>query len=199
VNWSQYSRSGGDAPLSGSVADRHVSDGDLYVEGLIGVVVVHPLTKAGGVCLCLLSGGVESEQFGTIVVVVARGEDGVCFGHRIGSVDLASIADQEEGGGPPIGSVSQPVQEFASVDPLALQMPVILTELIEAIGTVHVGGFQSDVPGDGVVGGVSTIPEDVAERGARSVNVQAIAEGGGHRIGSVDLASVADRGPPRRR
>ena len=49
---------------------------------------------------------------------------------------------------------------------------------------MHGGRLQGDVPGDGVVGGVRAIPEDVREGRARGVHVQAVAEGGGHRVGS---------------
>ena len=58
---------------------------------------------------------------------------------------------------------------------------------------MHGGRLQSDVPGDGVVGGVSAIPEDVGEGRARGVHVQAVAEGSGHESVAVE-SIVAGRG-----
>ena len=56
---------------------------------------------------------------------------------------------------------------------------------------MHGGRLQSDVPGDGVVGGVRAIPENVGEGRARGVGVEAVAEGGGHRFRvSVELREL---------
>jgi len=38
------------------------------------------------------------------------------------------------------------------------------------------------VPSDGIVGGVRAIPQNVLKGRARSVGVEAVAEGGGHRL-----------------
>ena len=67
-------------------------------------------------------------------------------------------------------------------------MPILIHEVVEA--GVHLCRLYGDVPGDGVVGGVRAIPEDVRERGARSVDVQAVAEGGGHRSVACELREL---------
>jgi hypothetical protein len=81
---------------------------------------------------------------------------------------------------PPWGSVPQPGEELTAVDALTLHVPVVLAEVIEA--RVHLCRLQGDVPGDGVVGRVRAVPQDVLEGRARGVGVQAVAEGGGHRV-----------------
>ena len=57
------------------------------------------------------------------------------------------------------GSIPQPHQELPAVNPLPFHVPIVGGEVREA--RVHGGRLQSDVPGDGVVGGVRAIPEDV--------------------------------------
>jgi len=46
------------------------------------------------------------------------------------------------------------------------------------------------VPGDGVVGGVRAIPENVLKGRARSVGVEAVAEGSGHRSVACELREL---------
>ena len=84
------------------------------------------------------------------------------------------------------GSVPQPHQELPAVNPLPFHVPIVGGEVGEA--RMHGGRLQGDVPGDGVVGGVSAIPEDVGEGRARGVHVQAVAEGSGH--GLVALVPI---------
>ncbi len=58
---------------------------------------------------------------------------------------------------------------------------------------MHGSRLLSDVPGDGVVGRVGAIPQDVGEGRARGVHVQAVAEGSGHES-VADESIVAGRG-----
>ena len=58
---------------------------------------------------------------------------------------------------------------------------------------MHGSRLQGDVPGDGVVGRVRAIPEDVGEGRARGIHVQAVAEGSGHKSVAVE-SIVAGRG-----
>jgi hypothetical protein len=99
-------------------------------------------------------------------------------GKIIGSVSVALEFYRGRGQ----GSIPQPNQELPAVNPLPFHVPIIGSEVREA--RMHGGTFQGDVPGDGIVGGVRAIPEDVGEGRARGVHVQAVAEGSGHRVGS---------------
>jgi len=59
-------------------------------------------------------------------------------------------------------------------------VPVVGTQVVKA--GMHGSRHLSDVPGDGIISRVRAIPENVLKGRARSVNVEAVAEGGGHRL-----------------
>jgi hypothetical protein len=85
------------------------------------------------------------------------------------------------------GSIPQPHQELPAVDPLPFHVPIVGGKVREA--GMHGSRLLSDVPGDGVVGRVSAIPQDVGEGRVRGVHVQAVAQGSGH--GSFALVPIA--------
>jgi len=78
------------------------------------------------------------------------------------------------------GSIPQPHQELPAVNPLPFHVPIVGSEVGEA--GMHGSRLQGDVPGDGVVGRVRAIPENVGEGRARGIHVQAVTEGGGHQV-----------------
>ena len=74
-----------------------------------------------------------------------------------------------------MGSVPQPRQQFAAVDPFACQVPIVGNELSQqAMPRCCFGG---DVPGAGPVAVIGAIPDQIGERGARG--------DGGDQVGDV--------------
>jgi hypothetical protein len=76
-----------ESPRQDSIANRHRCHRNQRIEWFTNIIgnisIFHAIPQQGGVRFRLLSGSVKGEQFGAIVVIVCRCEDGVCFDHGL--------------------------------------------------------------------------------------------------------------------